>query len=319
MGRRAARTEPLGLLLLVGACAAAACAGSPSPQPQAASPPPPASSAVEPVAEPVADPLPSEPPSEPATALEPAEPAPAEGPQSASESVEQVAQACSKLCARARDQCSRRSARTCQANCDRYVGIAGECGTHVLEALSCQASVPGLICSNVVGECAQAFGRLAACETGQPPKPQAKSDAPPAPAGWNTLESPEHGFRVALPKLVTASREQGHPIWRVQDESGVSYVVSVMPPFEGEVNDKSIVRKVLVLLGHDCQRDMKIHGRFEAGDKTAVRFDSRCRDGTAWHGMLRISNRNVVMTAEVVPPGKTGQGDGFYFSFAYLS
>jgi hypothetical protein len=104
----------------------------------------------------------------------------------------------------------------------------------------------------------------------------------------------------------------------VQDDAGVTYVVAVLPPFQGAVTDKVLVQKMLVILGQRCQRDMKIHGRYQSDGREAVRFDSHCGNGESWHGMLRISDRHVIMTAEIVPPGKTATGDPYYYSFSYL-
>jgi len=137
------------------------------------------------------------------------------------------------------------------------------------------------------------------------------------PAGWVELEDDAAGFSVGLPKLVESQTEQGNRTWRVQDGQGVTIVVAVLPPFEAEVTDKTLVRKVLVILGQHCQRGMKIHGRFQTGEYESARFDSQCSNGDSWHGMLRISKRHVIMTAEIVPPGKTATGDGFYYSFSY--
>jgi hypothetical protein len=126
------------------------------------------------------------------------------------------------------------------------------------------------------------------------------------------------GFSVGLPKLGEVQTESGNRTWRVQDEQGVTYVVAVMPPFQGAVSDKLLVQKMLVILGQRCQRDMKIHGRYQSDGREAVRFDSHCGNGESWHGMLRISDRHVIMTAEIVPAGKSATGDPYYYSFTYL-
>ena len=178
--------------------------------------------------------------------------------------------------------------------------------------------MPGLICSNLVGHCSGDFERLTACETGELIQATASTATRPIPAGWQLLEDETAGFSIAMPKLVPPGNEEGNRTWRVEDDSGVTYVVAVLPPFQAEIDDKSIVRKVLVILGQHCQRDMKIHGRFESEARVAVRFDSACKDEREWHGMLRISDRHVILTAEIVPAGQPGKGDAFYYSFAYL-
>lgn len=287
---------------------------SAAPQSPPASPPaPPASApAAAPPAEAEAaaapDPAPSPPESEPAPASPPVD------------HVAEVSEACAKLCAQATEQCSAKSARKCRANCERYESLAASCGEATLAAVHCQAATPGLVCSNVVGQCAAEFQKLSACESGQTPPAANDTPATPAtlPAGWVKLTDDSAGFSVGLPKLVESQTENGNRTWRVQDDAGVSYLVAVMPPFQGAVTDKVLVQKMLVILGQRCQKDMKIHGRFQSGANEAVRFDSNCMSGESWHGMLRISQRYVIMTAEIVPAGKTPLGEAYYYSFSYL-
>lgn len=248
------------------------------------------------------------------------EPPSAETQDTPNPSADEVRTACADLCRQATEKCSSRSARRCRANCERYEELVDRCADQALAAIRCQASVPGLVCSNVVGQCAADFQRLSACESGQAPQVAAESSAPvaPPPEGWVLMKDQEGGFQVAMPRSSEPKIESGNRTWRVDDETGVTTVVSVLPPFQGEVNDKALVRKVLVILGQQCQRDMKIHGRYQTNGKEAVRFDSRCTNGNSWHGMLRISERHVVLTAQIVPPGKEPTGDAFYYSFAYL-
>jgi len=257
---------------------------------------------------------------EPAPLPSPPEPEPAPAASPPADHVAEVSEACTKLCAQATEQCSAKSARKCRANCERYEGLAASCGEATLAAVHCQAATPGLVCSNVVGPCAAEFQRLSACESGQTPTTASDTPAAPAalPAGWVKLTDDSAGFSVGLPKLAEPQTENGNRTWRVQDAAGVSYVVAVMPPFQGAVTDKVLVQKMLVILGQRCQKDMKIHGRFQSGVNEAVRFDSNCMSGESWHGMLRISQKNVIMTAEIVPPGKTPLGEAYYYSFSYL-
>lgn len=312
-GTVAAAQRCMAVLVLLGPVA---CAQRQASNPSA---PPASTSSAEPTAPAVEDPpavVEAAPPPEPTAPIEPAPDPPPEP----STQAKQVEETCSELCRKASQECSSRSARKCRANCQRYQGVADRCGDEVLEALRCQASVPAQICSNVVGECVRQFQRLSACEEGEPSQAGdgGSSDSPGAPAGWELLTDTSAGFSVAMPELVTPSTENGNRTWRVKDARGVTTLVSVLPPFQAEVDDKALVRKVLTILGQDCQLGMKIHGRFEADGKTAVRFDSECRNGNQWHGMLRISERHVIMTAEVVPPGSAATGEPFYYSFTYL-
>ncbi|HEU5073972.1 MAG TPA: hypothetical protein VFU02_07360, partial [Polyangiaceae bacterium] len=293
-------------------CAGAAPAAAPEspapPEPESTPPSPSASAPVMAEPAPAVDAPPSPPEPEPVAAPEP------------STHAREVGEACAKLCAQAAEQCSTRSARKCRANCERYEGLAERCGEATLAAVQCQAATPGLVCSNVVGPCAAEFQKLNACESGQGSSVAPEPSAAPAtlPAHWVRLTDETSGFSVGLPKLGDVQTENGNRNWRVQDEQGITYVVAVLPPFQGTVSDKVLVQKVLVILGQRCQRDMKIHGRFQSEGREAVRFDSHCGNGESWHGMLRISERNVIMTAEIVPPGRTATGDPYYYSFTYL-
>ena len=303
----------LALCAAVLGCSSPAQESAPASSPSSPPPPPPAAAPAPPVA--TAEPAPATP--EPPSAPEP-EPSAATAP---AESLAEISGACAKLCTQATEQCSARSARKCRANCERYESLAERCGEATLAAVHCQAATPGLVCSNVVGPCAAEFQALNACESGQA-SPATTADTPavpaPLPASWVRLSDATAGFSVGLPKLVEVQTESGNRTWRVQDEQGVSYVVAVLPPFEGAVTDKVLVQKMLVILGQRCQRDMKIHGRFQTSGREAVRFDSNCGNGESWHGMLRISERNIVMTAEIVPSGKTATGEAYYYSFSYL-
>lgn len=292
------------------ACSGAAPANAPAPSP----PPEPAPAPAAPPPPAIAEPAPTA--EAPAAAPEPEPPAP----PTAAEHLAEVSQACAKLCAQAAEQCSARSARKCRANCERYESLAERCGEATLAAVHCQAATPGLVCSNVVGPCAAQFQQLNACESGQAPAAAPEAAATPAtlPATWVRLTDETAGFSVGLPKLADVQTESGNRTWRVQDDAGVTYVVAVLPPFQGAVTDKLLVQKVLVILGQRCQRDMKIHGRYQTDGREAVRFDSHCGSGEGWHGMLRISDRHVIMTAEIVPAGKTATGDPYYYSFTYL-
>jgi hypothetical protein len=71
-------------------------------------------------------------------------------------------------------------------------------------------------------------------------------------------------------------------------------------------------------LGHRCQPAVRLHGRFETERDVAERFDGRCADGNGWHGILRASRQNLILIAEVVPPGQEKVGDAFYYSFEKL-
>ncbi len=295
-------------LLLLGSCVLAACA----PTSPAAAPPP-----AEPEPKVVVEPVP-EPASAPAPVAEAepevSEPAPEASQQAAK--VERVNEECAALCDNADAKCSRRSARKCRANCDRYLSLADTCEAQVLGAIRCQASTPNLVCSNVVGECTREFRELNACESGQT---VAGGEAPASinpPEGWQRIADSEAGFSVHMPAGAKVGDEKGHRTWSVES-NGVTYLAAVLPPIEG-VTEKDLTAVTIRYLGLDCQAGIRLHGRYEKDGAVAERFDSSCRNGDAWHGMLRASSKNLVITAERVPSGKQATGDRFYYSFEYL-
>lgn len=264
------------------------------------------------VVEPVAEPSPAPAPvADAETAQEPAVEA-----SSQSAKADRISEECAALCENAESKCSRRSARKCRANCDRYLSLAGMCEAQVLGAIRCQASTPNLVCSNVVGECTQQFRALNACESGQP---TVASDAPSTvnpPEGWQRIQDTQAGFALHMPPGAKLGQRDGHPTWSVESD-GVTYLAAVLPPID-RVTEKDLTRATIRYLGLDCQAGIRLHGRYETDSGVAERFDSSCRNGNQWHGMLRASSKNFIVTAEVVPPGKQATGDRFYYSFEYL-
>jgi hypothetical protein len=109
----------------------------------------------------------------------------------------------------------------------------------------------------------------------------------------------------------------GYRTWSVKTADGVTYLAAVLPPIE-RPTEKDLTSLTIRYLGLDCQAGIRLHGRFETEGGVNERFYSKCSNGDAWHGMLRASSRNVVVTAERVPSGKQGTGDSFYYSFEYL-
>jgi hypothetical protein len=168
----------------------------------------------------------------------------------------------------------------------------------------------------VVGECSEQFRELNACESGQSFAGGETSAAVNPPAGWQRIEDREAGFALHLPPGAQLGQRNGYRTWSVESE-GVTYLAAVLPAVQG-VSEKDLTSVTIRYLGVDCQAGIRLHGRYEKDGAVAERFDSSCRNGDEWHGMLRASTHNLVITAELVPKGKTATGDRFYYSFEYL-
>jgi hypothetical protein len=263
----------------------------------------------------VVEPVPESEPT-PAAEVEPPAAEPEAEPSSQSAKVDRVSEECAALCENAATQCSRRSARKCRANCDRYLSLAESCESQVLGAIRCQASTPNLVCSNVVGECAQQFRALNACETGQTQALTDTASSVSPPEGWQRVQDTQEGFAVHMPAGAKLGNLNGHRTWSVES-GGVTYLAAVLPAIQA-VSEKDLTAVTIRYLGLDCQAGIRLHGRFEKDGAVSERFDSSCRNGDEWHGMLRASGKNLVITAERVSKGKQATGDSFYYSFEYL-
>ncbi len=264
-----------------------------------------------------------------ATSVADAEPVPAAGDlQAESGSTEpalevssqsaKVAKECAELCENAAQTCSRKGARACRANCGKYESLADRCEVQVLGAIRCQAATPKLVCSNVAGECAQQFQALSACEQGGDAMAAPQPAAFEPPEGWERIEDREAQFSIHLPHGATLGEHDGHRAWSVVDEHGVRFLAVVLPPVGGAATEKRLMQATMHFLGHRCAPAVRLHGRFETERDVAERFDARCKNGDRWLGILRASPERLVLIAEVVPPGKQGAGEPFYYSFEYL-
>lgn len=244
---------------------------------------------------------------------EPSESDASDSPRSA-----KVAEECSALCANASESCSRRSARECRANCGKYQALADRCEVQVLGAIRCQASTPKLICSNLASECVTQFQALSACEQGTPETAETTSGAPALPPGWERFEDSAAGFAVALPAGAAVETYKGHRTWLAREPSGVTYLVALLPALGASATEKRLMEATIAYLGRKCQPAVRLHGRFETERDVAERFNARCDDGNRWLGILRASREHLVLMAQVIPPGKQGVGDPFYYNFEYL-
>ena len=227
-----------------------------------------------------------------------------------------VAAECTQLCQGAEGTCSRKSVRECRANCGKYQSLADRCEMQVLSAIRCQAAVPKLICSNLASECAQQFRELTACEHGVTPMRVESALSPPP--DWERVEDPEGGFAIHLPRGASAGEFKGFRTWRAVTSKNAELLVAILPGIAGEPSEKRMMESVIHYLGHECQPAVRLHGRFETERDVAERFDAKCQDGRAWHGILRASLERVVLIAEVVTEQAQRIGDRYYYSFESL-
>ena len=225
---------------------------------------------------------------------------------------------CSALCASASETCSHKSARECRANCGKYQALAERCEVQILGAIRCQAAIPKFVCSNLASECTQQFQALSACEQGTETAPLVPSNELALPSGWQAVRDIEVGFEIALPAGAKVGELKGHRTWTAEGPAGVNYIVTVLPALAGTATEKRLMEAVLHYLGHACQPAVRLHGRFETDRDVAERFNARCENGRRWRGILRASREQLVLVAEVLPPGQEPVGDAYYYSFEYL-
>lgn len=209
---------------------------------------------------------------------------------------------CERLCGRVEAECKEPAAEGCRASCKDYLQTWERCPVEVEEALTCQAEAQdAMLCANVAAaSCVPTFSELAQCRAGrQPPKPREATAASEAeqervPDGWQRLEDAELGISLLLPS--GAAREEGAVQLSVQ-EGDLTYVVESPPPLKGEPTDKALLKAVLDYVGTACHKALKVHGRFETGDVVHIHFDTTCKDGTHWRGMLHVSHQRTVATS----------------------
>ncbi len=301
-------------------CGVLGCAESPAPK--TAAPPATENPAVseEPATEPAtatSAPVTSSPDAGAAEAVPETNEAPADAGNSATQAAaDKIASLCENVCKRADQHCSKRSARVCRANCDRYTNLAQTCSTEVQATLECVAKAPpGLICSNVApSACEGQFRAMHACEQGKKlEQPSAEQNTAP-PEGWEQLKDTKAGFSVFMPEGAEQSQEPQGKLWK-SEQDGIIYLSGAVPHPDGKPSSRKLLVVTTKFVGYTCQKGLKIHGHYEDQGLMAARFDSKCKDGTEWHGMLRFSDDTMYVTAFKAPAGKSGIIDDFVYSF----
>jgi hypothetical protein len=229
-----------------------------------------------------------------------------------------VAEVCEQLCVRADQICTADGARRCRGACVAYVRASTGCEDQTKAALECQVRAEASdICSHVAASsCAREFRVLRACQRGEPPPETQLGTAGDVPAAWQKIVDEELGFSLSLPPDAALDTAAKRRTWRAE-EGGTSYVVARLPDPPAKITDAALLRMVIDYVGVTCQRNIRLHGRFESDGIVGVRYDSGCNDKSQWHGMLRIRGGQALSIGWHAPAGVQGVLDPFFFSFEY--
>lgn len=239
-----------------------------------------------------------------ATPADPAEPPEGAPEPTAATTTPDPGALCERLCVRVEADCKPPAAETCRAGCKDYVQTWERCPVEVEEALACQSQAQdAMLCANVAAaSCVAAFSTLARCRAGQA-APRARDavaetgeEQERVPPGWQRTEDADLGISLLLPASVAGDGE-GPSKRLVAREGDREYVVDSPPRLAGDPTDKALLKAVLDYVGTPCHKALKVHGRFESGNVVHVHFDTACKDGTHWRGMLHVSPERVIATS----------------------
>jgi len=230
-----------------------------------------------------------------------------------------VASVCEALCSRVDERCSKDSARQCRGQCKIYVDKSKGCEAEYRAALDCQAGAAQKeLCGNVAAaNCLDEFRDIKRCQRGEKTSASAASASSSGsglPAGWKVFTDDQLGFKIGLPASAALDRNAERRTWRAT-EGDVEYVVAQLPSPNQAITSKVLLKLVIDYVGYRCQKNLKLHGQFEIGDEVAIRYDTVCRDGTEWHGMLRVRPDQAKSTAYHAPAGAEGVLEPFIYSY----
>ena len=233
-----------------------------------------------------------------------------------------VASVCEALCARVDERCSKDSARQCRGQCKIYVEKSKGCEAEYRAALDCQAGAAQKeLCGNVAAaNCLDEFRDIKRCQRGE--KTSASDASAPAsgsglPAGWKMITDDQLGFKIGLPASAALDRDAERRTWSAT-VGDVEYVVAQLPSPNKPITSQVLLKLVIDYVGYRCQKNLKLHGQFEIGDEVAIRYDTVCRDGTEWHGMLRVRPDQAKSTAYHAKSGAEGVLEPFIYSYKRL-
>ncbi len=197
---------------------------------------------------------------------------------------------CETLCQRVEEACKDRWARFCRASCKDYQAVANRCPVEVQEVLSCQMNAePFLLCANIAASnCAPLYRRFVDCREGRAAPQQREKDPAesPTPEGWRRVELAEPGGSFLLPK---GNDHMQNVSQRTVVRKKHRFTVEALTDIPQKLTDKAILRVAMNYVGTECQKKLRLHGRFEKGDWIHVRFTTTCADGTPWAGIFHLA------------------------------
>lgn len=257
-------------------------------------------------------------------APEEAAPQPVESPEPAEPATAIVARVCEEGCAKMDSACNERAASFCRASCRDYVSAAEKCPVEVEDALSCQATADDfLLCSNIAAEsCTPLFRAMKECREGRAEPQERKAKEPEksrVPEGWARFTVAQDGYSVLAPQTMTLTATANSYKATGQDQLGIEYRLEPLQTGGREPTASNILRSATAYLGNDCQPKLRLHGRYESAGVIHIRFDTTCKDGSAWHGMLHFWGKSGAVTTSFHSPAQAALEnphlEAFLFSF----
>jgi hypothetical protein len=228
-----------------------------------------------------------------------------------------VAEVCEALCAQVASLCSEESAAGCRIRCERYKKQEASCGEPIKKALTCQAQTKSkTICVNVASDsCQEEFRRMHACQKGE--DPDAAPERSPAlelPSEWKRVKDETLRVSLVLPPNAQLTTSENLRTWRGEHE-GVTYLLEEQPAHRGALTQAVVLRMVLKHVGPTCQKGLRVHGRYETGDRTSLWFETSCHDGSERRGMMHIFPNRTVVVAVRSPSGGGDLDRALFASF----
>lgn len=242
---------------------------------------------------------------------------------------EELAERCEAVCRVMDTQCKDRAQRLCRGKCDEYTPLMKSCPFELAELLTCQEKAEDKIaCSNMIAEsCVLSYKELTACEkgeraawTGPRTGETAKTEGYEAPGGFHFQELPDWSVASFVPAGASELQERQKKRYSGKD-GDIEYAIEPLPSTPKTITDKTILKTVLDYLGFDCQKSLKVYGRFETKEVVHVRFETECKAGTAYRGMVHLwDGKGYVSYARRAEKflGEDPKLEPFLFSFKKL-
>jgi hypothetical protein len=226
---------------------------------------------------------------------------------------------CNGMCDAIAKKCGEAKEKVCRATCDdKYDVVPDECAEKTKEAFDCGRKAEDLLCSSFVPpSCSQNFDALAACATLGRDERQ-KDYKAPVPSGWKRIEDKKAGFAVWMPPGAKSADEPDGHAWTVTDTDGVEYRALVFRAPAGN-NADAVLKTAAGTFLKDCTKGLKLRGRWDKGDEIGIAFGGKCKDGTGWRGVMRMTKGTIYALGLRGKTDKDGAHDGFTYSFEYLN